>query len=133
MRRALTIGLDVGTSSTKAVAVQADGMVLSTVTGQHAVSQPSPGRFEQDAEAVWWEQSCSLLRELTASAAVAGSAIAAVAVSGIGPCVLPCDRSGRPLRPAILYGIDMRATAEIGELTAQFDIVVGLTPAERPR
>jgi xylulokinase len=119
MRRALTIGLDVGTSSTKAVAVQADGMVLQAVTGQHAVSQPRPGWFEQDAEAVWWEQSCSLLRELTASASVAGSAIAAVAVSGIGPCVLLCDGSGRPLRPAILYGIDMRATAEIDELTAQ--------------
>ena len=45
-------------------------------------------------------------------------AIAGVCVSGIGPCLLAADADGRPLRPAILYGIDMRATAEIAELTA---------------
>jgi xylulokinase len=31
-----------------------------------------------------------------------------------------CDAEDRPLRPAILYGIDMRATAEIEELTARY-------------
>ncbi|WP_213451405.1 FGGY family carbohydrate kinase [Rhizomonospora bruguierae] len=43
--------------------------------------------------------------------------VAAVAVSGIGPCVLPTTADGRPLRPAILYGVDTRAAAEIVELT----------------
>ena len=45
--------------------------------------------------------------------------IAGVCVSGLGPCLLACDerRAGR-CAPAILYGIDMRATAEIAELTA---------------
>ena len=36
---------------------------------------------------------------------------------GIGPVLLPADADGRPLRPAILYGVDTRATAEIDELT----------------
>ena len=35
-----------------------------------------------------------------------------------GRASLPCDADGRPLRPAILYGIDTRASAEIAELTA---------------
>jgi xylulokinase len=43
-----------------------------------------------------------------------------VCVSGVGPSLLLCDGADRPLRPAILYGIDMRATAEIEELTRRF-------------
>jgi xylulokinase len=39
-----------------------------------------------------------------------------VCVSGIGPVLLAADAEGRPLRPAILYGIDSRAEAEIAEL-----------------
>ena len=34
--------------------------------------------------------------------------------------ILLCDADDRPLRPAILYGIDMRATAEIEELTERY-------------
>jgi xylulokinase len=38
----------------------------------------------------------------------------------VGPSFLLCDAADRPLRPAILYGIDMRATAEIEELTQRY-------------
>jgi xylulokinase len=113
----LVIGLDIGTSSTKAVAVDAGGTVVAAVSGPHGTSQPRPGWFEQDAQTVWWEQSCTLLRALLADERVRRSAIRAVGPSGIGPCLLVCDKAGNPLRPAILYGIDMRATAEVAELT----------------
>jgi xylulokinase len=113
----LVIGLDIGTSSTKVVAVDASGTVVATRSGPHGTSQPRPGWFEQDAQAVWWEQSCELLRELLADERVSGAVIRAVGPSGIGPCLLVCDRAGTPLRPAILYGIDMRASAEVAELT----------------
>ena len=115
----LVIGLDIGTSSTKAVAVDSGGRVVATVTGQHRVDQPRGGWFEQDAAAIWWEQSRQLLSELMAGDTVAGASIGAVGISGMGPCLAVCDAAGTPLRPAILYGIDMRATAEIEELTAQ--------------
>ena len=117
MSRELVIGLDIGTSSTKAVAVDADGTVVAARSGPHGTSQPRPGWFEQDAQAVWWEQSGELLRALLADERVSGSVIRAVGPSGIGPCLLVCDKAGNPLRPAILYGIDMRATAEVAELT----------------
>ena len=113
----LVIGLDIGTSSSKAVAVDAGGTVVAARSAAHGTSQPRPGWFEQDAEAVWWEQPAELLRGLQADERVAGSAIGAVGVSGLGPCLLVCDAAGSPLRPAILYGIDMRATAEVAELT----------------
>ena len=113
----LVIGLDIGTSSTKAVAVDADGTVVAAVSGPHGTDQPRPGWFEQDARALWWEQPCELLRGLLADERVGRSAIRAVGVSGIGPCLLVCDAASNPLRPAILYGIDMRAGAEVAELT----------------
>ena len=37
-----------------------------------------------------------------------------------GPCLLAATEAGEPLRPAILYGIDTRATAEIAELTEAY-------------
>jgi xylulokinase len=120
VRAELVIGLDIGTSSTKAVAADAGGRIVASVTGRHGLSNPRPGWFEQDAEAIWWRQSRDLLAELLASERVAGARIAAVAVSGLGPCLLVCDATGAPLRPAILYGIDMRAAAEIDELTETF-------------
>lgn len=112
----LVIGLDIGTSSTKVVAVDASGTVVATVTGRHEVSQPQQGWFEQDAELVWWQQSRQLLAELMADHRVGRSHVAAVGVSAMGPCLVICDASGTPLRPGILYGIDTRATAEIEEL-----------------
>jgi xylulokinase len=40
-------------------------------------------------------------------------------VSGVGPCLVLCDDDLRPLRPAILYGVDTRARAEIESLTTE--------------
>ncbi|MGH3826267.1 MAG: FGGY-family carbohydrate kinase, partial [Pseudonocardiaceae bacterium] len=69
--------------------------------------------------AVWWADFAAISQELTAAARdqVGRGEIAAVGTSGIGPCLLPVDSRDRPLRPAILYGVDTRATREIEELT----------------
>jgi xylulokinase len=45
-----------------------------------------------------------------------GADVAGVAVSAIGPCLLPVDADLRPLRKGILYGVDVRAAREIDEL-----------------
>jgi xylulokinase len=108
----LLLGVDVGTSSTKGVLVRADGTVAARAQVPHDVSSPHPGWFEHDAEGVWWRDFLAVVGELTAAA---DAPLAGLAISGIGPCLLPVG-DGRPLRPAILYGVDSRATAEIGEL-----------------
>ncbi|MEV7225685.1 FGGY family carbohydrate kinase [Polymorphospora sp. NPDC051019] len=108
------LGVDIGTSSSKGVLTDPAGTVLATATRPHGVSRPRPGRVEHDPEAVWWADFVAVVADLLAAAP---GPVAAVAVSGIGPCVLPATAGGRPLRPAILYGVDTRATAEIAELT----------------
>lgn len=111
------LGIDVGTGSSKGVLVDPDGTIVATASRPHQMSLPRPGWAEVDAEQVWWADIVALSRELMAAA---DRPIAGVCVSGVGPCLLLCDEDGRPLRPAILYGIDMRATAEIDELTARY-------------
>ena len=114
----LLLGIDVGSGSTKATLCRPDGSVVAQGVREHAVSVPRPGWAEMDADAVWWADLVALSRELTARCR-AGDRIAGVAVSAMGPCVLPVD-AGRPLRPAILYGIDTRATEQIRALEARF-------------
>nr|BFE59415.1 FGGY-family carbohydrate kinase [Dactylosporangium thailandense] len=114
----LVIGVDIGTSSTKGVLVTPDGDVLATATRAHGMSMPRPGWAEMDAEDVWWGDVVAVTRELTEAAG--DRPVAAVCVSGVGPCLLLTDAELRPVRPAILYGIDMRATAEIEQLTEHF-------------
>jgi xylulokinase len=72
---------------------------------------------EHDPEAIWWADFVPIAKSLVEAA---DSEILGLGVSGIGPCLLPASADGRPLRPAILYGVDTRASAEIAELTAEF-------------
>ncbi len=104
----LLLGVDIGTASSKGVLVRDDGTVVATASRPHEVSMPHPGWVEHDAQAVWWADFAAITQELTAAAP---EPIAAVGVSGIGPCLLPVDSEDLPLRPAILYGIDTRAQA----------------------
>ncbi|MCR5867695.1 FGGY-family carbohydrate kinase [Aquincola sp. J276] len=110
------LGIDVGTYSSKAVLTDLAGRVLFTAVQPHGLSMPQPGHVEQDADAVWWHDVGLLSRRLLADSALAPGRIAAMAVSAIGPCLLPLDAAGRPLRPGILYGVDVRATQQIAEL-----------------
>ncbi|GGB17810.1 sugar kinase [Flexivirga endophytica] len=102
------LGVDIGTSSSKGVLVGSNGEVLASATREHDVRRPAPGKVEMDGR-VWWDEFCSLATEL-----VGGSVhqVAAVGVSGMGPCVLLTDEQDDPVRPAILYGVDTRSGAQ---------------------
>ena len=115
----LLLGIDMGTGSTKGVLVDTAGTVIASATRAHAMDLPRPGWAEVDAEALWWREVCELSHRLTREMP-SGSRLAAVCVSGVGPCLVLCDDALTPLRPAILYGVDTRASAEIDALTAEF-------------
>lgn len=115
----LLVGIDIGTSGSKGVLARPDGTIVARSERVHALSLPKPGWAEHDAETVWWADTIAISRDLTAAAASLGR-IAGVCVSGIGPCLLPTDLGGLPLRPAILYGVDTRAEVEISDLTQRY-------------
>jgi xylulokinase len=112
----LLLGIDIGTYSSKGVLVEPDGHILRSQVVEHTVSIPRPGWVEQDADDIWWGDCVSICHALLDGHPYSGEDVASVAVSAIGPCMLPLDRHGRPLRPGILYGVDVRANAQIDQL-----------------
>ena len=110
----LLLGVDVGTATTKGVLTTPIGEVVAQHEVEHELSIPRAGWAEHDAESAWWGDFVAICGELLTGRRP--GAVKAVGVSGIGPCFVPADHDGRALRPAILYGIDTRAAAEIAEL-----------------
>ncbi len=117
MTKPLLLGIDIGTYSSKGVLVDGlNGEILATHTIEHTISMPKPGWVEQDAEQVWWKEFAAICQRLITETGIDPKELRAVGISAIGICVLPLDEAGKALRPAILYGIDTRATQEIAEL-----------------
>jgi xylulokinase len=118
----LVLGIDAGTTGTKAVlADPRDGRVLAQASEPVALSSGHPGWAEADP-AQWWANVAMLVPAVLEAASTGGvpvtaSDIAAVATTGMVPAVLAVDSDGRPLRAAILQN-DARAVAEIRELGA---------------
>jgi xylulokinase len=113
-----TLGIDIGTYESKGVLVDASGAIAATSVRQHRMLVPQPGWAEHRADEDWWSDLVALSRDLLASSGIEPRAIDAVAVSAIGPCMLPLDEHGTPLMNAVLYGVDTRATAQIASLNA---------------
>jgi xylulokinase len=102
------IGLDVGTTSVKGVAVAGDGRVLDVAEEPHPQSAPAPGWSEQDP-ARWWAGARAVLDRLDARRA------AGIGLSGQMHGLVLLDAERRPLRPAILWN-DVRTSAECAEI-----------------
>jgi xylulokinase len=103
------VGLDVGTTGVKALAVSAiDGAVLASAEREYPLSVPRPGWAEQDPED-WWRASREALD------ALGRREVAGVGLSGQMHGLVALDRADRVLRPAILWN-DGRTEAECAEI-----------------
>ena len=118
--RAYFMGIDVGTAATKGVIIDGQCRVVAQCSTEHGMENPRPGWYEHDAEGVWWHDVCQVSRELLRSSGIPAGQIAAVGTSTLGSDCLPVDEQCRPLRRAILYGIDARAGEEIAWLTEHY-------------
>ncbi len=115
----LFLGVDIGTFESKGVLVDAQGRVRAQTVRAHKMQVPRAGWAEHDADADWWGDFVFITKALLREADVKPEEISAIATSAIGPCMLPVDARGRPLRKGILYGVDTRASAQISALNAQ--------------
>lgn len=113
------LGVDIGTGSSKGVLTDKNGTVLRQARRGHVTSTPEPGWFEHDADGVWLADFVALCRELLDGFDAPPDA---VGVSGIGPTALVTDAADRPLRPAILYGIDTRCAAQVDDLNERLGL-----------
>lgn len=105
----LFLGLDLGTSAVKAVALDEHGRILASAHEPYPTHAPHPGWAEQDPDD-WMAAAVRALHQVVDAAP--GSATAeALAVAGQLPTLAVLDHDGRPLRPAIVW-YDGRAGAE---------------------
>lgn len=103
----VTIGIDIGTTSVKAVAADADGQVVARTRIPHQLRVPSPDRLEHDADEAWRRGPLAAIAELGTPDA------AAVAVTAMVPSLTAVDDVGTPLTPGLLYG-DSRGRGAAG-------------------
>jgi xylulokinase len=117
----IAVGLDVGTSGVKALAVSADGEVLARAEAGYGLSTPRPGWAEQDP-ADWWRATERVLDELGVDG------IAGIGLSGQMHGLVALDAAGEVIRPAILWN-DQRTAAQCREIeeTVGFERLVELT------
>lgn len=114
------LGIDIGSSESKATLLDGDFRIAAIRSVTHDLQNPKPGFFEHDAEKVWWGDLCALTRGILEECGLSGCEIAAVGCSALGADLVPVDRECRPLRNAILYGIDSRASEEIAYLNRKY-------------
>lgn len=104
------VGIDVGTTATKGVAIDEAGSVLARAEIGYPFSTPRPGWVEQDPEQ-WWQATQGVLERLRAAA----DAPAGIGLSGQMHGLVALDSADRVLRPAILWN-DQRTAAECEQI-----------------
>ena len=107
----VTVGIDIGTTSVKAVAADDDGSVLARARIPHRVVAPDPGRFEHDPQQAWIDGVLAAWSDM--SAGTAGRSVASVTVSAMVPSMCGVDSAGSPVTPGLLYG-DARGRTPAG-------------------
>ncbi|HXY94485.1 MAG TPA: FGGY-family carbohydrate kinase [Acidimicrobiia bacterium] len=125
----VTVGIDIGTSSVKALAVDADGSVVASARVPHEYRVPSPGRLEHDAAVAWRDG------PIAALAALGVDGVRGVSVSAMVPSLTAVDATGTPVLPGLLYGDERgRAgkAAGAGATGLEFDGFVRWLTSEAP-
>lgn len=108
------IGVDVGTSSTKSLLMQADGVILGVAQRPYDVLRPKLGYAEQDIDTLW-QAARETLKELSGRYPQAVRNVKCVGYSGQMHGLVMLDAQNRPLRNAIIWE-DQRSVLQMEEI-----------------
>ena len=104
------LGIDVSTTATKAVLIDAAGSVSGIGVSEYLYDVPRPGWTEQDP-ALWWRAAIEAIGSVLGSSGVEGADVEVVGLTGQMHGAVLLDTAGAVLRPAILWN-DQRTGAE---------------------
>lgn len=127
------LGIDLGTSSVKAVVIDEQGSVLGVGMHEYPILTPQPGHAEQNPHE-WWQASVVAVRQALDAAAQKGpDAIAGIGLSGQMHGAVLVDGAGQPIGHAVIWP-DQRTVAEVAEIkerigSARLSEVAGTLPA----
>lgn len=108
------LGIDVGTSGTKALVVSARGKVLATATAEHPIFAPHPGWSEQRPDD-WWDSTVAATRAVVRKAKVKPASIKGIGFSGQMHGLVITDAAGKPLRTSLIWN-DQRTGPEAAQI-----------------
>lgn len=119
MKTHCLLGIDIGTTATKVIAIDCDGHILAEVERPSRLDSPQAGWAEEDATQ-WWQNVCEAIPECLAKAGLSANQVLAIGASGMVPTLILLDASGCVLRPSIQQN-DARAVQEIAYFQARTD------------
>ncbi|NPV75858.1 MAG: xylulokinase [Anaerolineae bacterium] len=108
------LGIDVSTTGSKLLLVDASGLVVAVVTQPHSIATPRPLWSEQDP-GEWWQAVRTGIRQALKQAGISGSQVIGVGLTGQMHGLTLLDKRGQVLRPAILWN-DQRTGAECDQI-----------------
>ena len=125
--RKIWLGIDVGTSGLKALAVDESGQAAASALVEYGMQTPRPGWAEQDP-AQWWASLKKAIRLLQQKIPRLDDSLAGIGLTGQMHSSVFLDQNFQVIRPAILW-CDQRPAQECAELTEKigFDRLVSLT------
>ncbi len=110
------LGIDLGTSSVKAMLFDAEQGVIAVRAEEYGVDIAHPG-WAQQSPALWWESLVRVLRWLESHYREAYRSVCAVGYSGQMHGMVLTDAKGQPVRPAVIW-LDQRADRQLEEIGA---------------
>lgn len=114
MSASAVLGVDIGTSSTRGLLVDAGGTVLATADAGYQMRHPGPGWAVQ-SPGDWWRAFTEVTREMAGRAGDLGSTVAAVGLSGQQAGLVRLDATGAVVGDGILW-CDNRSDAEARQI-----------------
>ena len=113
------LGLDIGTTSTIGILIDADGGTAATASRPSELVSRHPNWAEENPE-LWWANVCTIVPELFEISGIPPVEVAGVGVTGMVPTLILLDGDGRALRNSIQQN-DARAVEEIGAMKEAVD------------
>ncbi len=111
------LGIDVGTTGSKAILIRPDGTVAAESTVEYPMHTPRPLWSEQDPED-WWRATVAAVRSVLEASAAAAVEVVGVGLTGQMHGLVLLDAAGRVLRPCIMWN-DQRTGPQCAAITAR--------------
>jgi len=108
------LGIDIGTSSTKTLAIDQNGTILAEASEGYPCYFPQPLWSEQDPDD-WWNATVSTVKSVVRKAGLKPNDVKAIGLSGQMHGAVFLDKNNQVIRRAILWN-DQRSFAECDEI-----------------
>lgn len=111
---AVLLGIDIGTSGTKTLAINETGEILAEATSTYPCAHPKPLWSEQNPDD-WWNATVATVRAVMKKGKIKAADVKAIGLSGQMHGSVFLDKKMQVIRPALLWN-DQRTAAECDEI-----------------